>query len=95
MCIRDSCITGHKSQGSEWRNVYIIMHKKHHSLLTREWLYTTVTRARKQCTLLCKPYSIEKALGSQRITGDNIEDKLAWFTSGAVDNLDEVEVVKR
>lgn len=88
------CITGHKSQGSEWRNVYIIMHKKHHSLLTREWLYTTVTRARKQCTLLCKPFSIEKALGSQRITGDTIEDKLAWFTSGAVDNLDEIEVEK-
>ena len=88
------CITGHKSQGSEWRSVYIIMHKKHHSLLTREWLYTTVTRAKKQCTLLCKPYSIEKAIASQRITGDTIEDKLAWFTSGAVDNLDEVEVTK-
>lgn len=88
------CITGHKSQGSEWRNVYIIMHKKHHSLLTREWLYTTVTRARKQCTLLCKPFSIEKALASQRIAGDTIEDKLAWFTSGAVDNLDEIEVTK-
>lgn len=86
------CITGHKSQGSEWRNVYIIMHKKHHSLLTREWLYTTVTRARKQCTLLCKPYSVEKALTVQRIAGDTIEDKLAWFTSGAVDNLDEVHV---
>lgn len=88
------CITGHKSQGSEWRNVYIIMHKKHHSLLTREWLYTTVTRARRQCTLLCKPYSLEKALASQRIAGDTIEDKLAWFTSGAVDNLDEIQVVK-
>lgn len=88
------CITGHKSQGSEWRNVYIIMHKKHHSLLTREWLYTTVTRARKQCTLLCKPFSIEKALASQRISGDTIEDKLAWFTSGAVDNLDEIKVTK-
>lgn len=88
------CITGHKSQGSEWRNVYIIMHKKHHSLLTREWLYTTVTRARKQCTLLCKPFSVEKALASQRISGDTIEDKLAWFTSGAVDNLDEIQVTK-
>lgn len=86
------CITGHKSQGSEWRNVYIIMHKKHHSLLTREWLYTTVTRSRKQCTLMCKPFSIEKALAVQRIAGDTIEDKLEWFTSGAVDNLDEVEV---
>jgi len=86
------CITGHKAQGSEWRNVYIIMHKKHHSLLTREWLYTTVTRAKKQCTLMCKPFSIEKALASQRITGDTVEEKLAWFTSGAIDNLDEIQV---
>jgi hypothetical protein len=86
------CITGHKAQGSEWRNVYVLMHKKHHSLLTREWLYTVVTRAKQQCTLMCKPFSVEKALASQRITGDTVEEKLAWFTSGAIDNLDEIQV---
>lgn len=87
------CITGHKSQGSEWRNVYIIMHKRHHSLLSREWLYTTVTRARKNCTLMCKPFSIKKAIERQTIAGDSLDEKLAWFTSGAVDNIDDVRLL--
>lgn len=87
------CITGHKSQGSEWRNVYIIMHKVHHTLLSREWLYTTVTRARKNCTLMCKPFSIKKAIERQTIAGDSMEEKLAWFTSGAVDNIDDVRLL--
>lgn len=87
------CITGHKSQGSEWRNVYIIMNKRHHNLISREWLYTTITRTRKNCTLLCKPYSIKKAIERQTIAGDSMEEKLAWFTSGAVDNIDEVQVL--
>jgi len=51
-----------------------------------------VTRAKKQCTLMCKPFSIEKALASQRIIGDTVEEKLAWFTSGAISNLDEIQV---
>ncbi len=41
------CITIHKSQGSEYDNVAIILPEHENALLTKELLYTAVTRARK------------------------------------------------
>lgn len=84
-------LTGHKAQGSEFRNVYVIMHKTHHTLISREWLYTVMTRTKETCTLLCNPYSIEQAMKTQRITGNTIEEKLAWFLQGVTD-MEEVVV---
>lgn len=79
------CLTGHKAQGSEWRNVYMVMHKRHHTLLSREWFYTCLTRAKNTCTILANTYSVEKAISTQRIPGNTLEEKLAWFTKDCTD----------
>jgi hypothetical protein len=79
------CLTGHKAQGSEFRNTYIIMHKKHHTLVSREWFYTCLTRTRVTCTVLANSYTIDKAITTQRIPGNTMEEKLAWFTKDATD----------
>ena len=43
-------ITIHKSQGSEWENIIVVLTKEHSSMLNRNLLYTAITRV-KQGTL--------------------------------------------
>ena len=50
MCIRDSSV--HKSQGSEFDYVYIVIPKRDSHLLSMELLYTAITRAQKKVTIL-------------------------------------------
>ena len=45
-------LTVHKSQGSEFTRVAMIMPERHNPVLTRELLYTAITRARQQFTLV-------------------------------------------
>ncbi len=41
-------LTVHKSQGSEFREIMVVLPEKDHQLLSRELLYTAVTRAREK-----------------------------------------------
>lgn len=79
-------LTVHKAQGSEWRKVFIILHKDHAVSLYRELFYTGVTRARTKVTIVAKDAVIKKAIQNQRIKGQSIQDKIAYFNSGALDN---------
>lgn len=82
-------LTVHKAQGSEWRKVFIILHKEHAISLYRELFYTAVTRARIKVTIIAKDFVIEKAITNQRIKGKTIEDKIAYFNNGT--NLENLE----
>jgi exodeoxyribonuclease V alpha subunit len=82
-------LTIHKAQGSEWRKVFIILHKDHAIMLYRELFYTAVTRARTKVTIVAKDNIIQKAIGNQRIKGNNIAEKIEWFNSGLFDNVRE------
>jgi exodeoxyribonuclease V alpha subunit len=48
-------ISIHKSQGSEFDNIFIIMPNKVSPLLTKELIYTAITRAKKNCTIIASP----------------------------------------
>ncbi len=48
-------ISIHKSQGSEFNNVYIILPPEKNPILTKELIYTAVTRAKEQCTVIASP----------------------------------------
>jgi len=50
-------MTVHKAQGKEWSRVVIIMPKIYEYMLTKNLLYTAVTRCKKECTILCEEYS--------------------------------------
>lgn len=80
-------LTGHKAQGSEWENVYVVMHVSHSVTLKREWLYTACTRARRNLTVM---YDGQKSAGSTRscfkaavvkqgIPGATLDQKLQHF----------------
>ncbi len=48
-------MTVHKSQGSEFDHILCILPDQDSPVLTRELLYTAITRARKKVTLVCSP----------------------------------------
>jgi exodeoxyribonuclease V alpha subunit len=58
-------MTVHKSQGSEFDHVALILPTDFSPILTRSLLYTAVTRAKKQMTLYSSSSILEKTINSQ------------------------------
>ena len=85
-------LTTHKAQGMEFKRVWIIAHREQATTITREWLYTAITRAKEECTVIGHEATLDSALKRQRIKGNTLEEKIEAFT-GAVDNLVEIDVV--
>ncbi len=56
----------HKSQGSEYPAVVIPLLTSHFVMLSRNLLYTAVTRARKLCVLVADPRALKLALAETR-----------------------------
>jgi len=81
------CLTVHKSQGSEWRKVYLILHHSHQTMCSRELLYTAVTRAKQELIVICEgdlaPYKNQLLTGSSRsvIPGTTLQEKIEFFNS--------------
>lgn len=73
------CITVHKSQGSEWEKVFLCFHNFHAKMISRELLYTAVTRARKFLHILCEPETFYNGIKSQRIKGNTLAEKAEMF----------------
>lgn len=76
-------LTVHKAQGSEWRRVFIVLHHSHARSLSREMLYTAVTRAREELYIICEPESFTNGVINQRVRGENLEQKLMQFADSA------------
>lgn len=72
-------LTVHKSQGSEWRKVFLCFHQSHATMISRELLYTAVTRAREELYIICEPETFERGITSQRVKGDTLEAKAQHF----------------
>ncbi|MGP9557237.1 exodeoxyribonuclease V subunit alpha [Psychrobacter sp. AOP7-A1-24] len=64
-------MTIHKSQGSEFDHVAITFDNSHARLLSKELVYTAVTRAKKQVTIYSTKHALEKAVQTptERHTG--------------------------
>jgi exodeoxyribonuclease V alpha subunit len=78
-------LTVHKSQGSEWRKVFLVLHQSHATMIQRELLYTAVTRAREELYVICEPETFSKGITSQRIKGNTLEEKAEFF-KGKLEN---------
>ena len=59
-------ISVHKSQGSEYPAVVIPLQTSHFPMLSRNLLYTAVTRAKRLCVLVADPRALRIALGELR-----------------------------
>ena len=58
-------MTVHKSQGSEFDHTALVLPDETSDVLTRELLYTGITRARRQFTLLGSRSIMERAIGQR------------------------------
>ena len=54
--------TIHKSQGSEYKTVFIVLPNSPQSMLQRNLLYTAITRAKTKCVLLTTPQAVNRAV---------------------------------
>lgn len=59
--------TIHKSQGSEYPAVVVIMHTQHYVMLQRNLLYTAITRGRRLVLLIGVPYAIDQAIRNSTV----------------------------
>lgn len=90
-------MTIHKSQGSEWRKVWLVVGKQHRGMLTRELLYTGMTRAREYLEVIHTPQtapgrkdnSVARAIKSQQIPGKTWQEKKVYFRGKTIETQGE------
>ena len=70
-------MTIHKSQGSEFDRVALVLPGEDSALLSRELLYTGISRARRQVILVGRPQEIEAAVGRRVERASGLGEKLA------------------
>jgi exodeoxyribonuclease V alpha subunit len=69
-------MTIHKSQGSEFDEVLLVLPEKDNPLLTRELLYTGITRARRKLSILASESVIRSAVSRQIERASGLRDAL-------------------
>ncbi|QFY43422.1 exodeoxyribonuclease V subunit alpha [Candidatus Methylospira mobilis] len=76
-------ITVHKSQGSEFDHVVLVIPGSNSALLTRELIYTGITRAKKRFTLLYGDEAVfRRALQTRALRCGGLETLLAHHDNG-------------
>jgi|UPI00036E40DC exodeoxyribonuclease V alpha subunit len=72
-------MTVHKSQGSEFDHVALLLHDDpEHALLSRELLYTAITRARQHFTLYAEPEVITATIERHIQRNSGLAQRLGW-----------------
>lgn len=61
-------ITCHSAQGSQFKHVIIALDFSAYVLLSREWVYTAVTRAQEHCTLVAQVGALRYAVATESIS---------------------------
>lgn len=79
-------MTVHKSQGSEFDEVLVLLPERRSSVLTRELLYTGVTRARRRVTLCCPADVLAAAIQSPTRRHSGLLARLRDATTPATAN---------
>jgi exodeoxyribonuclease V alpha subunit len=69
-------LTIHKSQGSEYDHVCVMLSPVDSLLHTRELLYTAVTRARKNVTIVATEEQLKKAVSTTKMRRSGLLSKL-------------------
>ncbi len=70
-------MTVHKSQGSEYDDVLLVLPEQDAPVLTRELLYTAVTRARRGFALLARPAVLEATARRRTHRSSGLRDALS------------------
>jgi exodeoxyribonuclease V alpha subunit len=69
-------LTVHKSQGSEFDHVAVVLPAHPSPILTRELIFTGITRARRSVTLIGPPERVREAIGRQVARASGLSERL-------------------
>jgi len=72
-------LTIHKSQGSEFTHTAVVLDEAAKNLLSKELLYTAITRAKKVVSVLADPEAFVQALTIKTIRKSGVLDKVNSF----------------
>ena len=70
-------MTVHKSQGSEFEEVLVVLPDRDNQLLSRELVYTAITRARKSVRIAATPQILAAAVGRTLCRSSGLAEMLA------------------
>ena len=69
-------MTVHKSQGSEFDGVLVVLPEQRSRVLTRELLYTAITRARRRVTLVAEASVLEQTIATSTLRHSGLLSRL-------------------
>jgi exodeoxyribonuclease V alpha subunit len=69
-------MTIHKSQGSEFPHAVVALPEQQSPILTRELLYTAVTRARRRLTVVASAEAVEQAVARPLARASGLRSRL-------------------
>jgi exodeoxyribonuclease V alpha subunit len=75
----------HKSQGSEFDEVLLVLPPEPHPLATRELLYTAVTRARRQVIVHAGEAALRHACATRVQRTSALAERLGWAVMNGAD----------
>ena len=71
------CITVHKSQGSEYQDVCIVIPERKEDLPGKRMLYTAITRARESVSIICSQRILQQVLSQKNDSRESrLKDKI-------------------
>lgn len=68
-----------KCQGSQFPTAVVIVHEAQKEQMSREWLYTAITRAQGHVILLYTEFALRFCLAKQKITGRTLQEKIQRY----------------
>ncbi len=71
-------LTVHRSQGSQYEQVMLILPAERSPVVTRELIYTGLTRAQKHCTIVTRQEAFKLAIKSREPRHSGLADRLGW-----------------
>jgi exodeoxyribonuclease V alpha subunit len=88
-------ITIHKSQGSEWPAVLVVLSSSHKSMIDRNLFYTGITRSKKMSIIISDQntlqYAVKSTKSSKRTTG--LTDRMQEIIKQPRDVVDFIEII--
>lgn len=71
-------LTVHRSQGSEYDNVLLVLPAVESRVVSRELIYTGITRAKKHCTIVAASEPLKKAIAYSQLRHSGLAISLGW-----------------
>lgn len=71
-------LTVHRSQGSQYKQLLMVLPPEKSKILSRELIYTGITRAQNHCTIVVAPQRLAQAIEGTQPRTSGLAERLSW-----------------